>query len=916
MNNFENFFNDAKHIFKDRIFNDYLRCFAYGIDASCYHYVPKVVVIANNEEEVKTIITLANKHKTPVCFRAAGTSLSGQSSCDTILVIIKFSFKKIAISEDAKTISLGCGVVGINANYSLKNLRKKIGPDPATINSALIGGIINNNSSGMCCGVKDNSYKTLKSIRVILNDGSVLDTGDEESIANFRKTHANLLQKISDIKNKIKNDEELYNLIKRKFKIKNTTGYSINSFIDFDDEIDILAHLFVGSEGTLGFVSEVRLNTIDDLEFKACALLFFNTIQDAANTISEFAKFDFINSAEIMDYSSLKAVSAYPELKDLLGDIKNGNTCVLIQTENNDETILDKNIEKIKEISQLSYKSYFSKDSKEFDLWWKIRKGLLPIAAGIRKPGATVITEDICFEIKDLANGITSIQELFNEFGFADNGIIFGHALAGNIHFIITPNLNDKKEFENFAKLVEKMSSVVASYGGSIKAEHGTGRMVAPFVELEWGKKAYEINCKVKEIFDENNIFNPDVIITKDKEIYKKNIKQPSIIDEKLNICMECGFCERFCPSNEHTITPRQRIAILREIERLEKLNNEDSNKKLKDIRKNYKYCVDTTCAACGICSVVCPLGINFADFSIDYRKKNVGAISKFIANLAYNNHPTTLGIAKFSLGVANQFGNDFLDNTLSALHMPQSRKYLPEKNNFKTSDKKTDFNILYFTSCLNKAFKPNKKLYDKRPLQEVFENLCKKANIGVIYPPKDLCCGKAYENFQDIQDKNKEKLKKYFAEQKLIIVSDHSACSSKLILNQKESEIYDLSEFLLKFVAPKLKIKKIDEEIAIYTMCAMRKLKKENVLKELASLCTNKKIYEDVDTYCCAFAGYKGFLTPKLNISATNKFKAFFSTTNIKRGFSTSSTCEVGLADATNMSWQHIAYLLDECSE
>lgn len=916
MNNFKMFFDEAKHIFKDRIFDDYLRCFAYGIDASCYHYVPKIVIIANNENEIKTIISLANKHKTPVCFRAAGTSLSGQSSCDTILVVIKFSFKKIAISDGGKTINLGCGVVGINANHNLKIFKKKIGPDPATINTALIGGIINNNSSGMCCGVKDNSYKTLKSIRVILNNGSILDTSDDLSIAEFRKNNANLLQQLKEIKNQIKNDEELYSLIKRKFKIKNTTGYSLNSFIDFDDEIDILAHLFVGSEGTLGFVSEVRLNTIDDLDYKACALLFFNTIQDAANVISEFSKFDFINSAEIMDYSSLKAVSAYKELHHLLNDIKVGNTCVLIQTEHNNEATLDENIEKIKQISSIAYKSYFSKDSKEYDLWWKIRKGLLPIAAGLRKEGSTVITEDICFEIKDLANGITSIQELFKEFGFAENGIIFGHALAGNIHFIITPNLNDKTEFDNFSKLVEKMSIIVSNYGGSIKAEHGTGRMVAPFVELEWGKKAYAINCKIKEIFDENNIFNPDVIITKDKEIYKKNIKQPSIIDEKLNVCMECGFCERFCPSHEHTITPRQRIAILREMQRLSKLNDETSKNNLSQMQEKYKYYVDKTCAACGICSVVCPLGINFADFSIEYRKENIGKISKIIGNIAYNNHSKTLNIAKFSLGIANIFDNNTLDNMLNKLHLPQSRKYLPQKNNFKTCNKEGENNIIYFTSCLNKAFKPNKKLHDKRPIQEVFESLCKKANIGIIYPPNDLCCGKAYENYKDIQERNKEKIDAYLKSQNLPVVCDHSACSSKLILNNKDYEIYDLSEYLLKFIAPKLKITKINEDIAIYTMCAMRKLKKENILKELAKLCTNKNIYEDLDTYCCAFAGYKGFLNPKLNISATNKFKTFYSKTDIKRGFSTSSTCEVGLSDATNISWQHIAYLLDECSE
>lgn len=916
MPNYKAFYDEAKYLFKGRIFNDYLRCFAYGIDASCYQYVPKIVIIAYSENDIKEIIRLARLYKTPLNFRAAGTSLSGQSCTDSILVVIKFAFKKIVVNYDGSEINLGCGVVGVNANDNLKILKKKIGPDPATINSALIGGIINNNSSGMCCGTKDNSYKTLKSVRVILSDGTLLDTSDALSVANFKITHKDMLKQIKQIKDEIEADEELKNLIIKKFKIKNTTGYSLNAFTDFSDEIDILAHLFVGSEGTLGFLSEAKLKTIDDLEYKACALLFFDDIKSAADTICEFSKYDFISSAEIMDYASLKAASSYDELKDILSDIKDGNTCVLIQTEHSDEAILDKNISIIKELSNKTYKSYFSKDSNEFNLWWKIRKALLPIAASLRKKGSTVITEDLCFPIEDLADGITSVQELFEEFGFSDNGIIFGHALAGNIHFIITPDLNDKTEYNNFANLVEKMATVVASFGGSIKAEHGTGRMVAPFVEVEWGKKAYELNKRIKKIFDPENIFNPDVIITDDKDIFKKNIKEPSIIDDGLNLCMECGFCERFCPSNEHTISPRQRIALLREMQRLSRLSDNESAKKLKEIKKNYSYFVNTSCAACGVCSMVCPLGINFANFSLDYRKKNASKISKILNNFAYTRHGGTLNVAKFALNMANKFDNAWLDETLKTIKMPQSRKYLPKANDYHFKGEMKLENVVYFTSCLNKVFKPNEKMHDKRSIQEVFESLCKKANIGLIYAPNELCCGKAYEDQSSIQEQNNEKLRKFLAEQNYPVVLDHTACSAKMILNHKDYDVYDLSEYLLKFIAPKLKIKKINEDIGLYTMCAARKIGLDGTLKELAKLCTDGRILVDENTYCCAFAGYKGFLNPKLNIDATKGFKSFYAKNVVKRGFSTSSTCEVGLSDVTNMSWQHIAYLLDECSE
>ena len=168
----------------------------------------------------------------------------------------------------------------------------------------------------------------------------------------------------------------------------------------------------------------------------------------------------------------------------------------------------------------MALEALYSQDENEFSKWWKIRKGLLPIASMARNDGSSVITEDVCFEIDKLGDGITEIKNLFKKYNF--NGIIFGHALSGNVHFIITPNLNNKDEKENFENLVFDMAKIVSNMGGSIKAEHGTGRMMSPFVEMEWGKKAYEINKKIKNIFDKKNLLNPDVIITNDPLIHTK----------------------------------------------------------------------------------------------------------------------------------------------------------------------------------------------------------------------------------------------------------------------------------------------------------------------------------------------------------------------------------------------------------
>ena len=932
MQDYEGFYKAAFKLFDGRVYKDYLRRFCYGVEASCYSYIPKLVLMLKSEKDIIKAFELSRKFNTPLCFRGAGTSLSGQSSCDTVLVCLDFSWDHMRVSRDANSINLGCGVIGENANKALKPLGKKIGPDPATIAAAQIGGIVNNNSSGMCCGVKQNSYNTLKSIRVILGDGTILDSSDALSVASFRNSHKDLIEQILNLRSQILADTELCELIRRKYKIKNTTGYSINALLDYSDPIDIITHLFIGSEGTLGFVSSVELECVDDEKFKACALLFYDDILKAAKVVEILAKFENeISSAEIMDYGSLKAASKFKGVSEILPDIKDGEVCILIQSQNNSQDILNEQIQNIKDAIKdypTSQEMKFSFDESEFANWWKIRKGIFPIAATAKRPGSSVITEDICFEIKDLGAGIKSLQELFKKHGFEDSAIIFGHALAGNLHFIITPDLNQNSEFESFANLVEDMSLMVSNFGGSIKAEHGTGRMVAPFVELEWGAKAYAINRKIKEIFDPHTLINPDVIITDDKEIYKKNIKQSAIIGNEFDDCVECGFCEKNCPSNKLTLSPRQRIALKREMQRLGALSDKASKKLLKELKDGAKYFLNESCAACSMCEELCPVGLNTANLALNERIAYASDTSKKIAQLANSNFTTTLNGAKFALTASNLLNTNMIRKLSfkanEIIKTPVLREYLPRKNSYKLMDKNYGFNesVVYFSSCLNRSFAPNQNLNDKRPIQEVFESLCKKAKINVIYPNEinDMCCGKVFTNYPDTKELNRAKnidiLKVVTNDGKYPVVIDHGACSYELIKSLKDRfEIYDLSEYLLKFIAPKLTISKANHAIGLYTMCASKKLGLDSTMSSLARICTNGQILIDEKTACCGFAGYKGFFTPKLNLHATMKFKRFYQNSAVNIGFSNSSTCEIGLSEASGFSWQHIAYLLDSVS-
>lgn len=914
------FYNKAKLFLQDRIYIDYLSRFALGTDASCYRYIPQVVIRAYSEDEIIKILKLSDKLNLPLTFRAYGSSLSGQSLSDSILVIATTNWDNIQINDDS--IKLDCGVIGSDANIALKSMNKKIGPDPATITMASIGGIVSNNSSGMCCGVKQNSYQTIKSIRVILQDGTLLDTSSDDSIKSFLKTHKHIVDSLLDLREQVLQDSTLCALIKKKYKIKNTTGYSINSLIDFEDIKDILNHIFVGSEGTLGFISSVELYSIKDCRFKACGLLFYKNILEASEAVKILAKNDeIIQSAEIMDYNSLKSVQNLKGIPDILLEIKEGYTCILIQTESDCKNELENNLAIIQDSiknTNMILKPLYSQDENEFNKWWKIRKGLLPIASMARNDGSSVITEDVCFEIDKLGEGVSKIENLFKKYNF--NGIIFGHALSGNIHFIITPNLNNKIEKENFENLVFDMAQIVSSMGGSIKAEHGTGRMMAPFVEMEWGKDAYIINQKIKNIFDSKRLLNPDVIITNDPLIHTKNIKEMVKIEDYINKCMECGFCEKACPSNTLTLNPRQRITIWREMKRLNNLNTKESLSLLKELKQQYEYMGDETCAACSMCATLCPLEIDTANIAINLRQQDSSKLVKHIINnISFYSKSAAIGLnAIHTLGIKPLNKLSIKARNISK-KIPYIPKNTPLGNKFTPSIKSAQYkdSVIYFTTCINRTFKTN-----QTPLYKVVESLCNKANIDIIYPKEinNMCCGKAFSQYKDLELQNTKKILQILLTTsdngKIPIILDHSACSIHLqkILRDSKLKIYDLPQYIYEVIMQKITIKKIDENVAVYAMCALKKSNQENIIEDISKLCTNGKIIKN-SVFCCGFAGNKGFFTPELNKNALKKLKNFYDTTTIKRGFSSSTTCEIGLNDYSNIKWQNIAYLVDEVS-
>ena len=651
-----------------RILTNPLQTLAYGTDASFYRLIPKIVILAHNEAEVTEIIKEAKKLDIALTFRAAGTSLSGQAITDSVLVVATHGWKSFELLENNQKIKLEPGIVGARANTFLAPHGLKIGPDPASIGAAMIGGIVANNASGMCCGTAQNSYQTIADIRIVLNDGTILDTADSESVTKFKTNQKALIQEIESLRDTIKNDETLHHFIKNKFKIKNTTGYSINALVDYQDPIEIIKHLMVGSEGTLAFISNVTFKTVIDEKYKSCSLLIFNTIQDACNA-TILLKSAPVAAVELLDRESIRSVENDPDAPEYFRTLPESACALLVECRDNDLAVLQQKQEAIRlQIESIpTYTDYeFTSNPKQYYFNWKARKGLLPTVGGLRKNGTSVIIEDVAFPLPQLADACLALKDLFKKYEYHD-AVLFGHALEGNLHFVFSQDFSNQSEVNRYEKLMAELADLVVNrFNGSLKAEHGTGRNMAPFVEKEWGTAAYEIMKRIKNIFDPNNKINPDVLINPDPKAHLKNLKPMPESHAIVDKCMECGFCEPHCVSEGLTLSPRQRIVIAREISRLEE-SNEDAQR-LAAIRKDVSYQLDETCATDGLCALACPVHIDTGKFVKTWRANELSDGNKKVAAYIGSNMAGTTAIMRTGLKMVSFFHSILGTTIMTAL--------------------------------------------------------------------------------------------------------------------------------------------------------------------------------------------------------------------------------------------------------
>ena len=989
----------------DRIYTDELRTLGWGTDASFYRQIPKVVLRSDGEAEISKIVQLCKKYQLPFTFRAAGTSLSGQSCTDSVLIVAGKHWEGYRLADDHERITLQPGIVGARVNQILKPYGRVFPPDPASIGSAMVGGIVVNNASGMNCGVHANSDRMMVSARMVLTDGTVLDTGDEESRAAFRRSHPEMIKKIEALRDRVRADEELASRIRKKYSIKNVTGLNMRPLVAYDNPFDIIAHSMVGSEGTLAFLSEVTMRTLKDYPYKASAMVYFLTMKESCEAVVAMKKLKagdedlamsaenlMVKSAEMLDYMSLSSVDD-PVYLQYQKDVDAGKipgvepgdyhnlTAILTETKGiTHEQLLEK-VERIKECLgqfQLYIPAEFTEDPAIYGKYWAIRSGIFPSVGGTRPVGTSCLIEDVAFPIESLPEATVKLQRLIADHGYAD-ACIYGHAFEGNYHFILNQSFADEHEVARYAEMMRDVAKlVVEEYDGSLKAEHGTGRNMAPFVKYEWGEKAYEVMKELKAIFDPDGLLNRGVIFNDDPDCFIKCLKPLPVLDfdydkvpdggyylmdpslstaqetvrqvKRANKCIECGFCEVNCMSCGLTLSSRMRIAVQREIRHL--TSTGENPERLAKLKRQYKYYGDQTCATDGLCSTSCPMKIN------------TGELTHLIRQMDMNESPTGYKIGEFAanhmagiksglrvmLDVAHvahvTLGSTLMTDIcrgMNKMGLPLWTTAMPKKKRQpKPSDltqmiiksievrgekeevrgKKQTSKVVYFPSCINQTMGLSKESPVKQPLVDEICELMRKAGYEVIFPEgmEKMCCGQIWESkgMLDIADRKSAELEaalwKASEEGKYPVLCAQSPCLHRMKKVMHKMHLYEPAEFIMKYLVERLDFHPIDRHVALHLTCSTREMGVDKDMIALAKMCSTN-VFLPEGVGCCGFAGDRGFTFPELNQYGLRKLRPQIEANHIEVGYSNSRTCEIGLESNTGIPYMSIVYLVNECT-
>jgi D-lactate dehydrogenase len=859
-------------------------------DASVYRLVPRAVVRPKDVGEVRALFSWARRRRRHLTFRAAGTSLSGQAISDDVLVELGPFWRAFRVLDGGTRVWSQPGVVGARLNRVLRLARRRLGPDPASIDAAMLGGILSNNASGMCCGVLQNSYHTLEALTCVLADGSVVDSALPDADERLRQaapaTHAGLLR----LRDDLERNTALAALVRSKFSRKNTTGYSLNALLDFPRPSEMLARLMIGAEGTLGFIADATLRTVPDPPHRATSLVVFDSLGAAGDAVSALAAAGAA-ALEVLDAASLRAIR-----EELPGGpvLAPHGAALLVELQAESPAALDAAVDGAQAVLRGltgDRGPRFTRDLRERARLWRLRKGLAAATGAARPPGTAFVTEDVAVPVEHLAAAIRDFQELFAGLGLPETAI-FGHAKDGNLHFVLSEDLRRPEAVARYDALLRGLVELVGRYGGALKAEHGSGRNMAPFVRAEWGEEAWELMWRLKRLLDPDGILNPGVVLSRDPQIHLRGLKPVPEVSPIVDRCIECGYCEAVCPSRELTLTPRQRIAVLRALEA-------GGSHQIRDaLRAEFAWDGVATCIGDGSCETACPVAIDTGALMAELRAASRSGAARWLAARAAGGFGFSTALVRLALRVGRAAG--------LALPSPAARLPRPAPGRGRPR-------VVYFPSCLSRCVGEEPGVLPRaRALLEVLDH----AGFDVVYPAGagGLCCGLAFESkgFPDaagaVRGRTLGALERA-AVGALGVVTDASPCALAL----RAHGVADFPDFWAREALARLpEPRRLPGRLVLHPVCSTTRSGGIEALLRVARAHAEELALPEA-AGCCGFAGDRGFWLPQLTRSAARDEGAEVRQLGGARHVSTTRSCEIAMGRASGRRYISLVHVVRE---
>ena len=642
----------------------------YATDASSYRQIPLAVCYPASDNDIKHLIKFVDEKNLSIIPRTAGTSLAGQVVGDGIIVDVSRTYTKIKeVNKEQKWVRVQPGVIRDELNMHLKSLGLMFGPETSTANRAMIGGMVGNNSCGSNSVVYGSARDHLKEVKAILADGSEvvfedLTTEEFRIKCNLQKEslEGNIYREIDAIL-KIKSNQELITTHYPDPAIpRRNTGYALDLLMDtvvFDsgDKPFNFCKLIAGSEGTLAFITEVKIGLVE-LPPKEVGLVcaHFDSVYDSLMATQTALKYN-PSAVELMDHHILERTKTSVSQKENRFFIQ-GDPKALLVIELKRGSIEEVKKEADALIAQLKKENLgyhfpivWNQDAGKV---WTLRKAGLGLLSNVPgDPKAVPVIEDTAVKVDDLPEYILELNKLLDKYDL--NCVHYAHAGSGELHLRPILDLKTEKGNELFKTVLEEVAVLVKKYRGSLSGEHGDGRLRGEFIPLMIGEENYELLKRVKKSWDPNNIFNPGKIV--DTPSMNSSLRftpgQKTLIYETIfdfsstegivraaEQCNGSGDCRKteltggtMCPSymvtRNEKHTTRGRANIFREIAGRDEINPFE-NEQIKEVLD--------LCLACKGCKAECPSNVDIAkiraEFLYQYQKrKGISLRTRLISN-------------------------------------------------------------------------------------------------------------------------------------------------------------------------------------------------------------------------------------------------------------------------------------------